>query len=1249
MLKRIIFTLFIIILMVMMLQAEWIPLNKEHSEKTEPEVKLISDDATGTVIKIDITGFETSKFKAKGIDYQKVDLLSESFATEPGVPAVPYISKVLAIPDNQGVSIEVIETGELHTFKGYNLPPARESWIEGFDKTEYIQNEEIYSSENLYPQNRVEVSEPSIFRDFRIARISIFPVQYNPVKKELQVYSSITVRVNYGTGKNSNIKKYPSKGIAPSFAPLYRSFIFNYQSMLDTKFEGKETGRDVMLCIMPDEYVDEFQPYAVWKHKTGTYIHITKFSDIGATSDNPETIKDHILNAYAIWEYPPTYVLIIGDDGIFPIKYVTYAMKWTFPNEDYFVELEGDDHFPEMMIGRLSTQTEYRLQVMVNKFQLYEENPYIEDTAWFKKATVCSNNYYESQVETKRFTAEILREDGGFSQVDTLMSDGGCSMDLNDVMATLNEGRSFLNYRGEGWSSGWHATCYNFSTSDVSSINNGQRFPFITSIGCGVAMFNAGSGNCFGEQWMKLGTVSSPRGAIAFVGPTSNTHTTYNNKIDKGIYVGMFREDMDTPGQALLRGRLYLYNVYGENPYVEYHYRVYCILGDPSTHIWKTVPQEITVTYPENIPTGYSQAEVIVKTAAGNLPVAGAKVCFSGADDYVIATTDETGKAVVGMVQESETTVTMLVRGGNVVPFEESIAVEAQERYVAPLGEPVITDLDGNTDGLINPNEHGTIAFTLKNWGSISTNSVQATLTAPDCEYATVETTTPVIYGDMASGASVTGEAFNFYVADNCPEEYKIPFNLHVVSGELSWDFTIFVNVNSCILRYENTLVDDLESAIPNNALDPGETVNLLMYVINMGNDLATDVYGIIRSEDAAVTILDSIGYFGNIEKDSAVLNSSNQFRITVSEDCAADYRIPFSLKLYTTNGNYSYETERFFHIGMGEATATSPTGADSYGYYAYDSKDVLYEQAPAYDWVEISDVGTEINITTSDQTETVTLPFTFKYYGQNYDLLRISTDGFIAFGGGSQISYQNYSLPHNDEINSMVAAFWDDLFSSNASENGQIFYYHDAAHNRFIIEWLAVGHWSNADARETFQIILINPNYGDTPTGDGEIIFQYHTIANAGGNTIGIENHNQNDGLNYVYNDEYVSSASPLENEFAIKFTTNSPSVITAIDNPDNNVLPKKYILQQNYPNPFNPQTTISFSIPENGEIWLDIYNIYGQLVKTLIGGNKEAGSHSVIWNATNNNGNKVSSGIYFYRLKANDFIQTKKLLLLK
>jgi cytoskeletal protein CcmA (bactofilin family) len=98
-----------------------------------------------------------------------------------------------------------------------------------------------------------------------------------------------------------------------------------------------------------------------------------------------------------------------------------------------------------------------------------------------------------------------------------------------------------------------------------------------------------------------------------------------------------------------------------------------------------------------------------------------------------------------------------------------------------------------------------------------------------------------------------------------------------------------------------------------------------------------------------------------------------------------------------------------------------------------------------------------------------------------------------------------------------------------------------------------------------------------------------------------------------------------------------------------ENAAIPAAYALDQNYPNPFNPTTTIRFGLPEASEVTLKIFNIRGQLVRTLASGGFDAGYHQIQWNATNENGVKVSSGMYFYQIQAKDFQQVKKLLLLK
>jgi hypothetical protein len=94
---------------------------------------------------------------------------------------------------------------------------------------------------------------------------------------------------------------------------------------------------------------------------------------------------------------------------------------------------------------------------------------------------------------------------------------------------------------------------------------------------------------------------------------------------------------------------------------------------------------------------------------------------------------------------------------------------------------------------------------------------------------------------------------------------------------------------------------------------------------------------------------------------------------------------------------------------------------------------------------------------------------------------------------------------------------------------------------------------------------------------------------------------------------------------------------------------VPSSFALKQNYPNPFNPETKIDYEIPSAGLVTMDIFNILGQKVKSLLSENKEAGYHTVHWNGTNDNGQAVPSGVYFYKMTAQGFMQTNKMIMLR
>jgi len=97
------------------------------------------------------------------------------------------------------------------------------------------------------------------------------------------------------------------------------------------------------------------------------------------------------------------------------------------------------------------------------------------------------------------------------------------------------------------------------------------------------------------------------------------------------------------------------------------------------------------------------------------------------------------------------------------------------------------------------------------------------------------------------------------------------------------------------------------------------------------------------------------------------------------------------------------------------------------------------------------------------------------------------------------------------------------------------------------------------------------------------------------------------------------------------------------------NKVIPTAFALYANYPNPFNPTTNISFALPIDSKVSLKLYNVAGQLVRTLVNETMPAGNHTVTWDGSNSNGEKVASGIYFYKLNAGDFSKTMKMVMTK
>jgi hypothetical protein len=347
------------------------------------------------------------------------------------------------------------------------------------------------------------------------------------------------------------------------------------------------------------------------------------------------------------------------------------------------------------------------------------------------------------------------------------------------------------------------------------------------------------------------------------------------------------------------------------------------------------------------------------------------------------------------------------------------------------------------------------------------------------------------------------------------------------------------------------------------------------------------------------------------------------------------------------------------------------------------------------FDWVNIENRGMRLGDNGDDNVDYGFFPlgFPFPFYDDEFDSLKIASDGWISFSDilpcyeDSFLCYKNKSLPWLWGPYQLLAPFWDDLILVDSSA---LYYYSNA--DSVIVSFINLHHWGQANSGPyTFQVIL---------TRTGEIKFQYlHVHDSLYSATVGIQNQDGTVGLQ-VLKDEHLLCDSlcvlikpgwikasshkgwlqPGEGrtldlafdpkcyargiykadlliesrdknhwlETKIIPLTFCIDTTTSVDWIDDNTTHTMKLLQ-NHPNPFNPTTTIELSLSKPGRVKIEIFNILGQKVVTLLDERLSAGRKRVDWNGKDEWGNEVSSGIYLYRLQTAEFSEAKKMLLLR
>jgi hypothetical protein len=432
------------------------------------------------------------------------------------------------------------------------------------------------------------------------------------------------------------------------------------------------------------------------------------------------------------------------------------------------------------------------------------------------------------------------------------------------------------------------------------------------------------------------------------------------------------------------------------------------------------------------------------------------------------------------------------------------------------------------------------------------------------------------------------------------------------------------------------------------NFIEPGEEANLIVSVANLNPWRSFNVNAALFSTDEYVTLQNFSSFLGSIGgKSDFSANSSNPFKFYLSPQVPLGYKIYFNVKLSAWNG---YEV--IWPIKAKVGNPTEPAGPDKKGYYLYENWDSNYVKAPVFNWVEIDPKyggGGSVICSNDELLSFVHPPFDFVYQGKSYDKITLSPNGWVALDSVRYYYYEGLGIPDTLGPPNAIFGFLADL-DPGAMGGGRAYYYADTLNHRVIFEWSRVKHWTkeNKGLPETFEIILYDPNFFPTPSGDGEVIIQYLNLSQPNSCTIGIQDSAKTDGIEYVHKGEKNATSHNLVNGTALKFTTFSPNEALSVEE-EKEENPPFFSLEQNFPNPFNSTTTIKYNLAKDGFVQLEIFNILGQKVKTLVKEFQKKGTKIVKWEGKDEQGKTVPSGIYLYRLMSDQQKTSKQMLLLK
>ena len=537
------------------------------------------------IAELGIAGINNGEVKGQEI------ILKGSFAPNAeGYPNLPVTNRYIALPKGASFSLQVKENAST-LLKDIDLLPAAPVQSDlAVGLPELRKEESVFSKDANYPSENVVLSAPFQIRSVDVVILSVTPFRYNPVRRELEVIHDMDIEIRFegGSGQFGD-----SRYMSPSWEQLLRNLLINGEMIPQSQYYqhlNENLGRDDAGCeyliIAPD--IDSILALAdtLKKYRTqqGIPTKVVTVSECGG--NEPELIRNYIINAYNNWAIPPSAVSIFSGYGLldFGIKPFTHSMDYdggnwqnhyTYSTDYPYCDIDGDS-LPDLAISRFAARNLDEYRILINKTIQYETDPPLddlyydhpiitaghEDNKWFLITSQCVNGFYRNKLGKHPTNNYMVYDQTGMAEPpDSLWSTGYNTnvvvdyfgpngqnyitatpgtlhdwldwTDINPLVEAFDKGSFMTLYRDhsstELWASPW------FYTSDIPKIKC-DKPTFILSIGCHGTQYDEFWGYSYNQCMVDAFNFRESGGAVGGIGATSATQSHYNDILTWGMY-----------------------------------------------------------------------------------------------------------------------------------------------------------------------------------------------------------------------------------------------------------------------------------------------------------------------------------------------------------------------------------------------------------------------------------------------------------------------------------------------------------------------------------------------------------------------------------------------------------------------------------------------------------------------------------------------------------------------------------------